>query len=440
MKKSIQCILCLMLAVLLSGCTMRTVDQMYQLPKRSEDYSDLQSAIDKAMVGLSFSAPIAGDNQQSVQMADVDGDGVQEYLVFTKGGAELPLRILLFDRVEDVFVHADTIESSGASFDQVEYVQMDEQPGLEIVVGCQVSDKLVRSVSVYSFSGGEAEKLVTANYRRFLTLDMDEDGRSELFVLRPNQMETENGVAELYSMKDGLIERTNEATMSCPVDKLKRILVGKLADKKTAVYVASAVDETALITDIFTQNAGTLKNIVQAEKPNTSVQTLRNHYIYADDIDKDGITELPRLVPMLPLEGTAASDPSKLVLWYAMNTSGQTINKGYTYYDSDGGWYLRLDDALAPRLTVKRASNVFEYYLWNTDITEAQKLMTVYLLTTQNREEQSQLDGRFVLLKTDTVVYCAALEAASEDYGITQVTLTSSFNLIQRDWKTEVLE
>ena len=146
---------CLVAALMLTGCTMRTVGQMYQLPKRSEDYSNLQSVMDKAMTGLKFSAPISGDNQQSVQMADIDGDGEQEYLVFCKGSAELPLRILVFDCVNGTYTHIDTIENNGADFDQVEYIQMDDNPGFEVVVGHKISDLLSRSVSVYTFTGGE---------------------------------------------------------------------------------------------------------------------------------------------------------------------------------------------------------------------------------------------------------------------------------------------
>ena len=158
---------CLVAALMLTGCTMRTVGQMYQLPKRSEDYSNLQSIMDKAMSGLKFSAPISGDNQQSVQMADIDGDGEQEYLVFCKGSAELPLRILVFDRVNGTYTHIDTIENNGADFDQVEYIQMDDNPGFEVVVGHKISDLLTRSVSVYTFAGGESERLITTNYRKF---------------------------------------------------------------------------------------------------------------------------------------------------------------------------------------------------------------------------------------------------------------------------------
>ena len=56
MKKRIL-LLSLLAALLLSGCAMRTVEQMYTPPKRSDEYRELQAAIDMAMYGLSFSSP-----------------------------------------------------------------------------------------------------------------------------------------------------------------------------------------------------------------------------------------------------------------------------------------------------------------------------------------------------------------------------------------------
>ena len=55
------------LAVLLSGCMLKTVDQMYCLPRRSEEYYNLQSAMDQVMSGLDYCAPLQGENQQTVQ-------------------------------------------------------------------------------------------------------------------------------------------------------------------------------------------------------------------------------------------------------------------------------------------------------------------------------------------------------------------------------------
>ena len=51
------------------------------------------------MYGMTYASPHSGENQQTVQMADLDGDGKQEYLLFAKGGSERPMRVLIFDEV-----------------------------------------------------------------------------------------------------------------------------------------------------------------------------------------------------------------------------------------------------------------------------------------------------------------------------------------------------
>ena len=100
----------LMLALLLTGCSMPTLDELYCLPKRSNSDSNLQEVIDEAMSGLQYSAPISGSNQQTVQAADLDGDGKDEYLLFAKDTSEKPLKILIFSEIAVGYVLMDTIE------------------------------------------------------------------------------------------------------------------------------------------------------------------------------------------------------------------------------------------------------------------------------------------------------------------------------------------
>ncbi len=423
-------------ALLLSGCTMRTVGQMYQLPKRSEDYNLLQSAIDSAMSGLEYCAPLAGENRQTVHMADLDGDTDLEYLLFAKGNTERPLRILIFDEQDDTYVHVDTIESNGSAFDQVEYVQMDGMGGLEIVVGSQLSDQVLRSVAVYTYFDGQIQQMMTANYTKFLTEDLNTDGLIELFLLRPGQTETDNGIAELYSVNHGVMERSNEVNMSAATDRLKRILIGKLHDGKKAVYVASTAGETALITDVFAIVDNRLSNVSFSNESGTSVKTMRNYYVYADDIDNDGVVELPYLISMYPLEGEPVSDRQELIRWYAMQSDGTEIDKLYTYHNFVGGWYLELDHAVAPYIAVRQLGNTYEFYLWDQQFQHEQRVMTIHALTGQNREAQSQDEGRFVLYKTDSVIYSASLEPAASGCGMTQESLLRAFHLMQQDWKT----
>lgn len=422
--------------LLLTGCTMTTVDQMYQLPKRSQDYNDLQSAIDSAMGDLSYSAPLSGENQQNVQMADLDGDGSDEYLLFAKSTQEKPMRILVFREVEGTFVNVDTVECNGSAFDQVEYVDMDGRRGVEVIVGRQLSDQVIRTASVYTFADGGLVQAVTVNYTKFLTTDLNSDGASELFLLRPGATETDNGVAELYSMHNGTVERYNEVGMSQPADKLKRIIIGKLDGGKAAVFIASSIADTALITDVFTLSDQKLVNVTLSNESGTSVQTMRNFYIYADDIDKDGVVELPSLITMHPLPGMISADMHHLIRWYAMTPGGDEVDKMCTYHNFVGGWYLQVSSQLAQRLVVLHQGYQTEFYIWNEKFTETTKLMTVYAFTGQNREEQGLSEGRFILQKTDSVVYAASLEEAAQHYDLTQDSVVYCFRLIQQNWKT----
>lgn len=428
-------ILLLAAVMLLSGC-MLTVDKMYRLPKRSDAYNDLQTSIDKAMQGLSYCAPLAGENQQSVQMADLDGDGLQEYLLFAKGTAEKPLRIHVFRNLDGTFVNIDTVECNGSAFDQVEYVDMDGKGGMEIVVGRQLSDQLIRSASVYTLEGDELVRLVSVNYTKFLTTDLNSDNLAELFVLHPGQAETDNGVGVLYSMRDGILERYNEVAMSQPADKLKRIIVGKIDGGKAAVFAACSVGESALVTDVYTLVDEKLRNVALSNESGTGVQTLRNYYVYADDIDNDSVVELPSLIPMILMEEQVPTDVHQLIRWYAMTPDGGEVDKMYTYHNFVGGWYMQLQSLWATKLTVLDLGNQYEFYIWDQGYESTQKVMTVYAFTAQNREVQGLSDGRFVLQKTDSTVYSASLEKCAADFGFTQESVVYSFRLIQQDWKT----
>ena len=193
-------------SLLLNGCAMRTVDQLYSPPKRSEKYNHLQSAMDAVMTDLDYCAPLSGENQQTVQIADLDGDGSPEYLVFAKGSGDKPLKILIFQENGERFQLKNTIESSGYAFEQVEYIHFDGKAGCELVVGRQVSDQVLRSVSIYSFGEDSLETLMTGGYSKFLTCDLDNDNMSEVFLLHPGQTESDNGVAELFSWGENGVE------------------------------------------------------------------------------------------------------------------------------------------------------------------------------------------------------------------------------------------
>ena len=436
MKKRILLLLSLLFTLLLTGCAMRTVEEMYALPKRSEEYRELQAAIDTAMYGMTFSSPQAGENQQTVQMADLNGDGVDEYLVFARGATEKPLQVLIFQQDESGKCRTlDTIGFNGQAFEQVEYVDFDDQPGKELVVGFQVSNQVLRSVAVFTFRNGGAELLLMNGYTKMLPCSLS-GGGSELMVLRPGEEETERGMAVLYSYQNGQIVRSVETELSEHTSRIRRIMTSKLQDGTPAVFVTSSSGDNVIVTDVFVVKDGHFTNIAYSTEADTSIRTLLNYYVYAEDIDSDGILELPDLITMKPVNAWRQDEQQFLLRWYAMDVDGWELDKMYTFHNYIGGWYLQLDSQWAGRLTVEQEQNRFNFYVWDESYQVAIPLFSVFVLTGADRDESASQDGRFPLYRAEGVAYAAQLDFAAPEYGITEKSLQDSFHLIRQDWQT----
>lgn len=423
-------------ALCLNGCALRTVDELYCLPRRSDHYSKLQSAIDAAMTGKEYAAPITGENQQTVQMADLDGDGVLEYILFARTNTEKPLQILVFSKQEEDYILSASIDSRGSAFERVEYVNIDDKPGLEMVVGQQISDQVLRALNVYTFAEGSPKQLMSANYQKFLTCDMDQEGGTELILIQPGQTDMDQGIAVLYSYEKGEMARSREAELSQTASAVKRIMVSKLHNGEPAVYVASSLDGSAIITDIFAIKYGTFTNISLSNESGTSVQTMRNYYVYADDVDNDGVLELPDLITMFPLSESRSVSQQHLIRWYAMDIHGNEIDRLYTFHNYVGGWYLELDRQWAERVSVIQKEGVYKFYIWDEEFLTANLAFSIHTLTGADREEAALADGGFVIYRTDSVLYAGRMEQDAEKFDLEQEDIIPYFSLIHQDWNT----
>lgn len=428
--------LLLTLAVFFSGCVM-TAEEMYCLPIRSEAYNNLQTVMDPVMQGLEHAAPVSGENQQTVQMADLDGDGVEEVILFAKGTDEHPLKLFIFRQEKGEYSLLTGLESNGSEFDQVEYVQMDGEPGLELVIGRQVSDQVLRNVAVYRLTNGALEQMMNVSYRKFLICDLDHDALGDLLVLTGGAEETDSSIAVRYTMVGGKAERSAEAKLSRPVDQLKRIMVGNLHGGQHAVFVASTVDANTIITDVFALVDGVLTNVSLSSEAGTSVKTLRNYYVYAEDIDQDGEMELPSLITVTDSTQRSGTGGEHLIRWYAMTADGGEVDKMYTYHNYSEGWYMELSGEAVPRISVRTLGpGSYSFGLWDEAGENLTPLWILDVLTGDDRSAVAAEDGRFVLLKTDTVVYAARLEMGGRELGVTQEMLINAFRLIRSAWYT----
>ncbi len=423
----------LVLLLLLTGCYSFDSDDLYALPQRSPEYRALQSAVESALGSGSYSAPVSGANRQAVQQVDLDGDGQEETLVFCKMEGERPLRVLILRKLGEEYSLACTLEGEGTAFDSVQYAQIDGQPGQEILLSRRIGQQVQQFLSVYTLNGDSAAELMSSGYTAYTVSDLDGDQRTDIFVLRANA-DGLRAYAELYRFREEELTKDAEASLSTGADSVKRILTGDIAPGTPAVFVASAYDDSNLITDVFTLTEDVFTNITQNDESGQSAQTVRNYYVYSTDIDNDSVIELPNTLPLPPIQGDAASEGQYRIIWYNLSPDGSRTEKLSTYHNFAEGWFLYLPETWCQNLCVTKHRADSGLPGTELSLLEAngsrRTLVTIYTITGDQAMEQSRQEGRFLLTQRGEVCYAATLGEAA---GLDAEQLQARFSFISLD-------
>lgn len=424
---------------LLTGCFVKTVDELYTLPTHSDEYYDLQNAIDAVFDAgsLSYSAPIAGENQQSVQLADLDGDGEDEAIAYLKSVGERPLCAYIFDQIDGSYVNTAVIEGSGSAFESVAYAQLDGEGGLELIIGRQLSDQVLQTISAYTIEDGRVIELMSANYSEYTLSDLDGDGCEDIFLLRFDAA-ARSGVAELYRWHEGQIVREQEASISNGIESIKRIITGNLTADVRAAFVAGIYDSDSIVTDVFAFRDGTFQNIT-ASGTDFSVQTVRNYYVYAADIDADGLIELPQVETLPAADENGEVYP--IIRWYNLALNGKQTVKMTTYHSFSGGWFLQLPEEWEENITIGRGEETggvrgLVFSAWTKSGGTAEAIVTVYAFSGDDRNQIAANDGRMILAEKGDVTYAAKLGTSKLAAQLNEERLRQLFHFIHIDWNS----
>ena len=251
----------------LAGCGMNnSVEDMFALPRIPDEYTGLSQQIEELVAqGYEYAPPTIGQNIQAVQMEDLNGDGIQEALVFfRKSGDEKPLKILVFEKLGESYELLCTVESSGNSIDCVYYEDLTGDGRNELVVGWKISST-VQSVAVYNI-GREAIPLMSSGYTRFVVQELNSYDPPGLFVMRSDSDGAP--VAEVYTWQTNILAVSYRCGLSSTMSDLARgsVVKGTLTGGKPAVFITGVNDNGNAVTDILAwENTGAVVNVAVDE-------------------------------------------------------------------------------------------------------------------------------------------------------------------------------
>jgi len=397
-RKLLALLLITALLLPLFGCAGVSVEELYSLPRFSQEYLQLQRLIDKEIAaGCEYYAPTAGSYRQSVQLWDLNGDGSQEALAFFRT-PEQTLKICVYHAEEGGdYRQVETINGEGLAIRGLEYADMNGDGCTELLVSWQISAEL-RLLKAYAFTAWSGAVLLTADCTEFLVADMDGDGGSELLTLR--------------------MDSAGEGLVSCY--KL-------LADNETETSSLYA-------TEVFVLRGGQLRNITLSQISGVTT-LLRAYSVFSTDINNDRCLEIPLAHRLYSQSELSIS--YWLLDWYSLDSAGKLTRALSTYHCYADGWYFILTDAMRLSLTVRRAdSDAGEraVVLSTADPLTGQvtDLLTIYTLTGENRRDRARMAGRFALWEDNSTIFAASIL----DESLTEETVRANFKIIYTEWMT----
>ena len=441
--KPIRMIPVLLSLLLLGGCTFPSGDDLLAAPRPSTNYQTLQVELEDLLAsGVSYTAPTGGENRSSIQLVDLDGDGVEEAIAFFRGSTSATsnnFQIYIYKRQGDQYVCTGTVEGQGTAVQSVDYPVITPDGRRGMVVTWRLTRDGTGALTMCDFDNACVPGvLLETEYSAMELTDLTGDGARDLLLLT-----TDPGgrrVARLYQYQDDELLLAGEAATSPETVSVERMRSGRVQMNQPAVFAEERMaNGVGLTTDIFVYNNDTLINLALDGEDSITRSTYRPVSVYAADINADGITELPRAVLMAGYTDAAASDAVFMLDWYVYSVDRPPVAVATTYDNISDGWRLNIDAAWHDRITaVKTTDSGLSSVTFSEYISANQQipLFTIYTATGSTREYYAGRSDLLQLGESAQAVYFARIadDAEQSALAISEQDIKNGFSLVKQDW------
>lgn len=441
MKKCALLLLLCLLTGLLGGCFAQDSDDFLVAPKQPTEYVALQQQLAAILdTGAEYAAPETGQHRTTVQMEDLDGDGLEEVISFFRKSAGVSeFQVYLHKKIGDEYVLMGSVTGHGTAIEEVFYpvLGIDGQKGVAIC--WRLGDNVAKGMTVCAFtSGGELQAILDTEYTAYTLTDFDSDGAQELMTI--NRYSKQN-TARLfhYDSNESKMTMTSEAALCQEAYSVAKVITGKTKSGLPAVFVDSTLENTSgMVTDVFTASNQSLVNLTIDVESNSGRKTYRMVSVNCDDVDNDGSVEIP-LASLLPgYSAERMSEALWLLEWYDVDVDDLYEKSMLTYQNSAEEWMLRIPDTWVDLVTVQKKQEgevCTEFSVYRPESTNI-PLLEVYVFAGDDRQQLVSREGFFTLGETTSVIYAGRIpeEAAQSTLALTKKEARDLFSVIQHDW------
>ena len=439
-KRILSVIIILILMFSLSGCGMVNfnVSELMSPPKATGEKAAIQELIEEeAGSGFTLKYPQNGNYRSSVTTMDFDADNTEEAIVFyVPAGETQTVHMLIMDYADGKWISLGNYASKSSTVDRLVFSDLDGDGVQEIIVGWSTTyNSLINDLSVYLVSEKSSVEITSENkYTDFLCGNFTGGEKEEILLLSLYTTE-KNACATLIGLNDtkNSLYSLGETPIDSDVTSFKKLQTGNICDGQFGAVIDGETSEGAYNTQLiyFSDYFESLER-VSFTGDSTTNQKVRNYPVLSEDIDGDGIIEIPNTFKMNIDDAQTDAVPAAHIYWCQYNSLGQMTVDKIQAASLVYGCRFTIPDSWHNNYTayVNYSTNEITFYEWNNSENKlGQSLIIIKMFSHNLWEDGTSAGGYTELTRNDSYVYSFTTVETNSSMLPTNEEIIEAFSL-----------
>lgn len=441
MKKSLLMILAAFLCFSFCGCSFQfqSIDLLMR-PPLTETERELEESIGEILgKNISLHTPSAGENHSAISLHDLDGDGLEEAIVFYTNNSDAEVvRMSVLKMTSSGWKLVSDFAGNGSGVYSIDFFDLNNDSCDDMLVSWYLfEDKVNKTLTVYSGKrNGNSISFSACATEPFNLMCVEElfsDGEKQI-ILAYSDISQSSAKSHIRLMR---LNSDNQVELVCET-KLDDRITGVSSLKtdcpsqtgKPRVFVDALIPDNKMVTEVFVWDvqAESFKRLVSGEGQTYNDRTVRTNNLISYDTDNDGLIEIP--VRENLLSKTSADKVSGyLLVWYELSptsTDSANLSREDNYAVNTAGRYkMFIPPKLADKLYIKSEKNNM---VWHFVTESDQELFSVSVFSAEYWEEEKPDVTEILFIGVDNIYACNITEYGYS-CGVEETDLIQYFSL-----------
>lgn len=417
------------------------IDELLHPPKLTPEQTEISNALEAA-VGTGraekLKYPRRGEYLSAFVMYDLDDDGTEEALVFydDPNNIEYQTQICILDNDGSGWRALQTYPGNGTAVDQIQFVDISGQGGCDILIGWERTNQELKTVNLYHFQNGQMKSLFSNTYSELLVTRLTGGRHDDLLLLEASSQAkpVDAKLASLLPEEKTVDIVGEEYRMTNAFTSYQEVQYGLLADRTPAVFIDGSISGDLYCTDVlyFDREQGKLTSRLIYDVDDHSESTIRTMALTCQDIDKDGIMDVPMPEP-LPGYENAQEEALYLVNYNCLDHNGIS-RVAPVAVNLEAGYMVRFPMSWRDKVTITQEdkSGEWRFWLYNGSLSQLrEELLRIKVYSSKDYHDKFDADTYRIIRTKGNFEYYAYIppETAGEEFVITYAQLEEMFLL-----------